>query len=228
MLPVVLLILFFCLSAVHIIGEFLQDPVRVRIRTATKPLLLPLLAGWFYMNSEEPNLWILAGLVLGWVGDVVLMFPKITAMFLAGLASFLTGHALFIYAFLEAAGFLAGFPVWFILIGGLFAVLAAFFYLYFKPYLTGEHADKKGPVTVYALIIAGMSYTSLALFFANDPAGVTYIWMPFLGSWLFMASDFMLARQLFVKPFRYDQAFIMLTYLLAQYFIAQGFTAGIL
>lgn len=215
---------FFLITAIHVVNEFAKDPLRVRIRKTTKPILMPLLILYVYFSSSDPNPYILAGLALGWVGDVVLMFPRITAMFLIGLASFLIGHALFIYAFLEATGFLGGYPVWFTAIGAVFAFIAAAFFLYFKPHLIGEHEDKKVPVMLYALIISGMSYASLALFFDKDPAGVSVIWMPFVGSLLFMASDFLLARQLFVKPFRYDQAFIMLTYLLAQYFIAQGFT----
>ena len=214
---------FFGLSAIHVAGEFLQDPIRKRIRTATKPLLMPALIAFNLLHTDNPNWWIVGGLFLGWIGDVVLMFPKVAIMFLIGLASFLVGHALFIYAFLQSTGFLQSMPVWYVALAALFAFAAAAFFIYFKPYLTGENADKKVPVGLYASIIVAMSYTSLAILIGGSGVGVFFIALPFIGSLCFIVSDFLLANQLFVKPFKYDQAIIMLTYLAAQYLIVQGY-----
>ena len=86
---------FFTLSALHVLGELMQDPVRKRIRLATKPLLMPALIAYNLLHTDDPNWWIVGGLLLGWVGDVVLMYPKVAVMFLIGLASFLVGHALY-------------------------------------------------------------------------------------------------------------------------------------
>lgn len=221
----VFLYAFFGLSAIHILGEFLNDPLRKRIRMATKPLLMPLLIAFNLTHTSSPNWWIVGALALGWVGDVVLMFPKIAVMFLIGLASFLVGHALFIYAFLKSTAFLASMPTWYVALAALFAFAAAAFFIYFKPHLTAENADKKIPVALYASIIVAMSYTSLAIVIQGAGSGVYFVMLPFLGSLCFIVSDFLLARQLFIKPFKYDQAIIMLTYLGAQYLIAQGYLA---
>ncbi|MEQ8350745.1 MAG: lysoplasmalogenase [Leptospiraceae bacterium] len=217
------LYVFFALSAIHVIGEFLQDPLRKRIRISTKPLLMPALIAYNLLHTSDPNWWIVGGLLLGWVGDVVLMFPRIAIMFLIGLASFLVGHALFIYAFLESTAYLQGMPIWFMGLSAVFAFAAAAFFTYFKPHLTGDNADKKIPVALYASIIVAMSYTSLAIWLNGSGSGIFFVALPFIGSLCFIVSDFLLANQLFIKPFKYDQAIIMLTYLAAQYSIAQGY-----
>lgn len=219
----IFLYLFFGLSALHIAAEFLNDPLRKKIRMSTKPLLMPALIAFNLFHTSNPNWWIVGALCLGWVGDVVLMFPDRAIMFLTGLASFLIGHGLFIYAFLKSTAFLASMPLWFVILSLLFVGAAVGFFLYFRPHLTGEHEDKQVPVALYALIIVGMSYTSLAILLQGAGSGVYFIMLPFLGSLCFIVSDFLLARQLFVKPFRYDQALIMFTYLAAQYLIAQGY-----
>lgn len=215
---------FAILSIIHVAAEFLSDPMRIRIRHTTKPLLMPFLILYSYFHTEEPHWWIIGGLFLGWIGDVVLMFPKIAVMFLIGLASFLIGHGLFIWAFLESTGMLAGLPTWYYGLSILFAALVVGFYLYFSPHLVGENADKKVPVALYATIIMGMSFTSLGIVLLGSQSHrVVFTALPFAGSLFFIASDFLLARQLFIKPFSKDQALIMLTYLLAQYLIAQGY-----
>ncbi|MBI38442.1 MAG: hypothetical protein CMF59_02510 [Leptospiraceae bacterium] len=214
---------FFTLSALHVLGELMQDPVRKRIRLATKPLLMPALIAYNLLHTDDPNWWIVGGLLLGWVGDVVLMYPKVAVMFLIGLASFLVGHALYIYAFLESTGFLKGMPLWFMASSAVFAFAAAAIFLYFKPHLTGENANKKIPVALYSAIILAMSYASLAIWLNGSGTGVFFAMLPFVGSVFFIVSDIILAQLLFVKSFRFDKAINMTAYLAGQYFIAQSY-----
>ena len=214
---------FFALSAAHIIGELLQDPIRKRIRMSTKPFLMPALIAYSLLHTDEPNWWIVGGLLLGWVGDVVLMYPKVAIMFLIGLASFLVGHGLYIYAFLESTGFLQSMPVWFMALSAVFALAATTIFAYFKPHLTGENADKKIPVALYSAIIMAMSYTSLAIWVNGSGSGVFFVALPFIGSLFFIVSDVILAKLLFIKPFKFDKAINMTTYLAGQFFIAQAY-----
>ncbi len=214
---------FFALSAIHVMGELMQDPIRQRIRMGSKPLLMPALIAYSLLHTDDPNWWIVGGLFLGWIGDVVLMFPKVVLLFMIGLASFLLGHGLYIYAFLESTGFLDGMPLWFIALSAVFAFAAAGVFLYFKPHLVGDNANKKVPVALYCAIILAMSYASLAIWLNGAGSGIFYVALPFIGSLFFIVSDVLLAQLLFVKPFKFDKAMNMTAYLAGQYLIAQSY-----
>ena len=99
----IILVLFIILSLVHVAGEFLTDPLKLKIRHSTKPFLMPLLILYYLIAANRlgisVNLLILIAVLLGFVGDVVLMKPKVQILFMVGLGSFLLGHLLYIVAF---------------------------------------------------------------------------------------------------------------------------------
>jgi uncharacterized membrane protein YhhN len=219
----IFLVLFIVLSIVHTIGEFLEDGPKLKVRTITKPFLLPLVIAYYLMACSEKNIapvtLIVIGLALGFVGDVVLMKPKVQILFMIGLGSFLIGHILYIIEFFKAMGSLANVqPVAYVSL----IAYAAFFYAMFR-YLKADLKEMLPPVLVYMILIITMSFASFALMFSSTTGAVTLPWVAFVGSLNFIASDALLANQLFKKPFKYDQAIIMLTYLIAQLCIAQAF-----
>ncbi len=222
-LAIVFLVLFVVLSAIHLVGEFLREELKVKVRTITKPFLLPLVVAYYLSATltagQDPVYLIVVGLILGFIGDVVLLKPKVEILFMIGLGSFLLGHILYIVAFLQASSWLAGVPAWVYL--GILG-FAAFFFFAFR-YLKDSLEDMKIPVVVYMTIILVMSFAGLALMFAPTTGRVQTPWLIFFGSINFIASDFLLANQLFKKSFKYDQALIMVTYLIAQFCIAQAY-----
>lgn len=222
-LSTVFLVLFILMSVIHTIGEFLEEGPKIKVRTITKPFLLPLVIAYYLIACSEksitPVTLIVIGLALGFVGDVVLMKPKVQILFMIGLGSFLIGHILYIIEFFKAIGDLGNVqPVAYLSL----LVYGAFFYIMIR-YLKADLKEMLPPVLVYMILILTMSFASFALMFSSTTGAIITPWIAFVGSLNFIASDSLLANQLFKKPFKYDQSIIMVTYLIAQLCIAQAY-----
>jgi uncharacterized membrane protein YhhN len=222
-LSTVFLVLFVVCSIIHLAGEFLQDPLRQKIRFASKPFLMPLLIVYYVTAVPElglvVNVLVAIGVVLGFVGDVTLMWPKKQALFMIGLVSFLLGHVLYVIAFVMAMNAFSTAAWWvylsLIAYGAYFYAALRVFRSYLKEMLV--------PVVVYMILLLGMSFVALGVVASQTWGDVQQPWYLFIGSLAFIASDSLLANQIFRKAFKYDQVIIMLTYILAQFFIVQGF-----
>mgnify|MGYP005852385505 CR=1 FL=1 len=222
-ISIIFIILFVVLSAIHIAGEYLEENKQLKIRTTTKPFLLPLLLAYYIIGSIESGtsiVWLIAiGLFFGFIGDVTLLKPKVPVLFMIGLGSFLIGHILYIVAFIQASNSFAGInPLVF-----AFIVIYVLVFVVIHKFLGDSTKEMKIPVIFYMIIILTMSFCSLTLLFSSDLSLVKTPIYAFIGSLCFIASDFLLANQLFKKPFKFDQAYIMLTYLVAQLLIAQAY-----
>jgi uncharacterized membrane protein YhhN len=183
-----------------------------------KPLLMPLLAGYFIVQTSKVFLslkkWILLALFFSWAGDVLLMFePKNKIFFLMGLSSFLLAHIFYIVFFylVRVKEKIKANP-WMVLAvliyyGGLITLLS--------PYL----ADMKIPVLVYGVVISFMFMLAMHMLFINNKTAGK--WMMF-GALLFVMSDSVLAINKFYQSFEMAGICIMLTYGLAQLFIVEG------
>ncbi len=219
----VFLMLFIVDAVIHVIGEFLENPLKWRVRSASKPFLMPLLIIYYFTMTSElsyaVNVLIAFGVALGCVGDVTLLWPKKQALFMIGLVSFLLGHVLYVVAFMKAMNSFSTAAWWCYL--ALIAYAAYFFAAFrmFRPYLK----EMLGPVIVYMVLLLMMSFVALGVVASITVGDVKQPWYLFVGSLAFIASDSLLANQVFRKAFKYDQAFIMITYILAQFFIVQGF-----
>jgi uncharacterized membrane protein YhhN len=127
---------------------------------------------------------VIAGLVLGAIGDVLLI-PKDRRAFLGGLVSFLLSHVAYLAAFLALG------PDWTragiatpILIG-IAAVVGRWL-------LPNVDAKMKGPVLAYIVAITAMVIASI---------GVSAVhWLLPLAAAMFFVSDLAVARNRFVTP----------------------------
>lgn len=70
------------------------------MRIITKPLLIPLLFGYYVLSASEVMFLVALALAFGWLGDVLLLGKK-EIWFIAGLAAFLTGHIMYILVFIS-------------------------------------------------------------------------------------------------------------------------------
>jgi uncharacterized membrane protein YhhN len=130
--------------------------------------------------------WLLAGLVLCWLGDVLLI-PNRDKTFLAGLSSFLLGHLLFAVGFLQLA-----INHWAVLITVVpVAALIVLSLRWLWPRLGG---DMRLPVAAYMVVIGGMLLSASATW--GSAASVPII----IGAWGFAISDLGVARDQFVAP----------------------------
>lgn len=130
--------------------------------------------------------WILVGLGLSLLGDVLLMFRG-WAPFRIGLVSFLLAHVAYAVAFLDAG---ISVPWW--LGAGVVALLAAL--VVTRWLLPHIESDMRAPVLAYVVVISGM--VSLAV----GVSGAGRSLLVGAGAGLFYLSDLFVARDRFVTP----------------------------
>ncbi|BCJ77690.1 hypothetical protein CS0771_72340 [Catellatospora sp. IY07-71] len=182
----------------------------------TKPLLLPLLALWFYLYHRSrglvPNAGILAALLFSWAGDVALQFEGTTA-FITGMALFGTAHVCYVTTFVRhgALSRMRAWPMPLVPVGYAVFLVGALTWLW--PALS--EAGLALPMAVYGTLLS--STAALAASFG---------WRTALGGALFLISDLLIAVRVadaFTIPG--PPIWVMLTYVLAQFLLATGWVA---
>lgn len=149
---------------------------------------------------------ILGALLLGWLGDALLLSQR-AAAFMAGLAVFLLSHGLF------AAAFASGALAWSAMGVALVLAVATGFAL-MRWLLPHTPAAFKGPVLAYGVVILAMCVVAAGHAVANGRAVVL------LGALLFALSDVAVARERFVRPSPLNNVWGWPTYFAAQLLLA--------
>lgn len=216
---------FFLLNS--IINLYAQYALLQGLNFFTKPLIIPLLAGWLLasgiMQNRRIALYTILALFGSWLGDIFLMFQYLDPIyFMLGLASFLGAHIFYIITFniLVNDGphskmilFRAGIII--AIIGYLKILLER---------IMGSLDDLKYPVIIYSIVITTMFW------FALDRKGKTsrksYYFAAF-GAGFFVISDSLLALNKFDSPINQSGLLIMFTYISAQFLIAMGIISHI-
>ncbi|NJN41978.1 MAG: lysoplasmalogenase [Flammeovirgaceae bacterium] len=185
-----------------------------------KPLLIPLLIGYYLSKSSNGSKLFVVALLFCWAGDSLLLFQEWDQyFFLGGLVAFLIGHITYIivYKRFQVAGqdgllgpqkIRYSLPI--LLTGtGLITILF--------PGLDSMAI----PVILYSCVLMIMVLTALFRFGRTSSKS---FWMVFAGAILFMLSDSLIAINKFYFSFADADVQIMITYILAQYFIVEGIT----
>jgi uncharacterized membrane protein YhhN len=163
-------------------------------------------------TDSSAGLWLLAALVFGLIGDVLLLGDS-DARFRSGLASFLVGHLLFVVSFvvlgLDQPGWL--WIAWLV----LFACLIATRRVVPATFLRGGRA-LAFPVAGYTVVIGAML---IIAFDTGEP-------LIALGAAVFAASDSILAVDRFVSPRPWAPVAVMVTYHVGQALIVAGVLAA--
>lgn len=213
-----LLWIYLALSVVHIYATGTENVLFIYL---TKPLLLTVLSGWFWLNTKEDSSpfsrFILSGLIFSIGGDTFLMFvDKGPNFFLLGLGSFLIAQVSYLIGFIkfksDQTGMIKRRP-WLLVIF-LMAWLGIISFLW-----SGIPGDLKVPVTVYSFAIIAMAAGAANLSGQVDSRHFTWL---FVGVVLFIISDSMIAINKFNPQgisIPHGRVWIMTTYLVAQYFI---------
>jgi uncharacterized membrane protein YhhN len=159
--------------------------------------------------------WIMAGLILGAIGDVFLMFDHPRA-FLGGLGSFLLGHVAYVIAFHHAV------PIDHWAEGGLLgiaiavAVIGAIILRYLWPRL----GTMRGPVVAYILVISTMLVGGIAVAVRENVLSQDARVLAAAGAAAFYASDLAVARERFVSKGVWNRIIGLPVYYGAQLLIA--------
>ena len=185
-------------------------------RYATKPLAsLAFIAVALFSPAREDAYaqWVLAGLALGAVGDVALMFEG-NKPFLAGLIAFLLGHLAYVVAFLAVQ------PVanWTLLILPVPIVGAALVYRWLWPHL----GRMRVPVLAYTAVITAMALAGLSLAIHEQASALPprQALLATAGAVLFFLSDLAVAREKFVARGFINRAWGLPAYYVGQLLIA--------
>lgn len=179
-------------------------------------MLMPALALYFYTNTNALNTnrlrnFVLLALFFAFWGDVFLMFVnKNPVFFLMGLGSFLVMQLLYIYIFklFNFSDLMAKWPY------TGFIVIIAFGLIFF---LYPNLGEMKVPVFIYFLAILIMVLSAIVFWKRNNESRIVL-----LGAFIFMISDSLIAINKFKFELPYSGFLIMVTYILAQWFIIEG------
>jgi uncharacterized membrane protein YhhN len=206
---------YMIILVLHVVGLGVDIPM---VELISKPMLLVYLLVYFIKFSAGLDrglrTWVIAALILSWIGDVLLMFQSRNEMFfLAGLVSFLLAHISYIVFFhkIRIKESIRS-NAWFLLI---IVVYYAALVSFLSPYL----GEMKLPVRIYGLVISFMLLLALHMkYLSLHKARIFFI----IGAILFVVSDSILAINKFYQPFAGAGLLIMLTYGLAQFSLVQG------
>ena len=208
------LFIFFVVAVIELLSKIFGWESIGSVQITVKPLLMPSLAAYFLYSVKQKNklaFLIVIALLFSWIGDVMLMFQEIKPVyFMLGLVSFLLAHIAYIFVFNKSSQNFK--PKIFTYSTGFLLML--FGVLMLMLMWTGL-GDLKIPVTVYTSVIMIMGIS--ALFRKADGASLVLI-----GAILFISSDSLLALNKFYQGFEAADFWVMLTYILAQYFIVAG------
>jgi len=191
--------------AVLLYGEWKGRP---GLRAAGKPFaslgFIVAAIGFGALESRYGNI-ILAGLILGAVGDVCLL-GQAKQYFIAGLVSFLLGHVAYVIAFSSLPISTVPALVAATVMATVMAAIARWVF---------PHApDMRVPIGIYMLVIAAMCVVAIGAGAAGAP------WMIPVGAVMFTASDIAVVRDRFVATGFVNRLWGLPLYYAAQLIIA--------
>ena len=211
----IFLIVFVIVSVVHIAAIILK---KEQLRRISKCLVVPSLLGVYIAGAETLLFFTVPALILGWIGDVLLIKIEKKINFVLGLAAFLLGHLCYVITFLQILGFSGSGSGINISAIAIFApqafILAVVVFRLIKP-----TKEMFVPVIFYMIVLVTMSLFGFQVFLLNPGlAGLLIL----SGSFNFMASDTILAYYTFRKLKLSGAVLIMVFYILAQAEIVLG------
>jgi uncharacterized membrane protein YhhN len=179
-----------------------EGAAREDLRAKTKPVAS--IAFVIVAIALGPSWWILVGLVLGAIGDVLLMYASERA-FMAGLVAFLGGHIAYVAAFAQVIPIRdwPNAPLAWIVPPVIAAVIAL-------AWLWRHLGSMRVPVVAYVAVITTMVIGALIVRRPITTAGAL----------LFFASDLSVARDRFVRPGFANRAWGLPAYYAAQLLFA--------
>lgn len=189
---------------------------------ATKPLLMAVLAWWYYsrtMYNQKfiPSKYFLTGILFSLLGDTFLMFQG-NDFFLFGLSSFLVAHILYILSFVKYPKFYEGV----IAKKPLISLPFLLYMIVVTGFLWENLGNMKLPVLLYSAVITLMAICAMNM--KNRIDFYTFLFI-ISGAMLFVISDTVIA----ISKFKFtdlsaipNRLIIMASYLAGQYLLAMG------
>jgi uncharacterized membrane protein YhhN len=198
---------FFTAAALDLIGVGLGLQW---MQIVFKPLIVVSLVLLYLASSQKRNGLYLSALAFSFLGDVFLLDKN--EFFLFGVGAFLVAQLLFILLVRRNPPALSRRSM--LMAAPLFLVYLVLLMRLLMP----ELGSMRYPVLIYGAVISVFGITALQNYLTRNDAASGIL---LLGALLFIASDSMIAINKFLEPHMVYPVAIMLTYVLAQYFIYQ-------
>ena len=185
-----------------------------------KALIIPVLMILFFVNinpfTGRLHIFMIAGLLFSWAGDVVLELSKNNDnLFIAGLACFLLAHIMYLTVFLVTPGKNS------ILNNRIYLLIPVLIYgIVLLSCLYADLAGMRLPVILYTIVILSMLAGALNRI---EKVKKVSFYLVLAGAILFVISDSVIAFNKFVHQFDSSGIVIMSTYVIAQYLIVAGY-----
>lgn len=161
---------------------------------------------WGALDSAYGQ-WILAGLVFGALGDVLLIPAGTGRVFLGGMIAFALGHFFYVVGFAQLPLSTFG-----LVLGSV--GMGAFSFAIFRWLMPNVPTEFKGPVAAYIVIIGLMVITSIGASVAGASSLIV------IGATGFALSDLAVARHRFVAPGNINRTWGLPLYFASQLIIA--------
>ncbi len=213
------ILLFAVVLAAHLFFIYTENTA---LRTATKLLLLPILAVYLYLSAEKAgrniNLPAFAGLFFAFLGDLLLTRNG-ELFFLLGMAAFIGTHIS------NSIYFLRLYPLY--LSKGWYAIMAAIILTFVSGAVIGKIGPALGsfklPIIIYMVIISCMAILAANTYNHRFLKQLTLRYF-ITGAAVFVLSDGILALNKFYYHESLLDLAVMLTYGIAQCLLVMGFS----
>ena len=213
MMRILVLILFFIVTGIHLYASLKQDKP---LRNKTKPFILLLLLAFYCLSVDQVSLTVVLALFFSWLGDVLLI-PNGLKWFTAGGISFMISHFFFILSYAGLTDFSKVRGSLIVILPIMFFTASIIVFKYLKPHLPKPLFY---PMLLYLLINGGMN--CFAWFRSLSSAGAAAV-ITAVGAMLFFISDCSLFFVRFDKNSRLKTHFlVMLTYSIGEFLIVLG------
>ncbi|MGB5242809.1 MAG: lysoplasmalogenase [Lutimonas sp.] len=201
----VFLSLFFLVSFLDILGVILNNAL---MQAIFKPMIILSLMAAYFFGTEKPNNWYLLALSFSFLGDVFLLDKN--DMFLQGIGAFLVTQILYVYILSKELTKTT-------LKQKLIAILPfVIYYFVLITILKQNLGSLLIPVMIYGSVISLFGITAFLTYLQRRDRLSLVL---FIGALLFILSDSLIALQNFHQPNEFFPSIIMITYVLAQYYI---------
>lgn len=204
-------VLYGALTLVHL-GTCVWDSSG-KWRALTKILLMPMVLLCYLALAGEPRILVIGAILLGWGGDVLLLYSAQKGFFLAGISSFLAGHLCYAWALGLRGDFSK--PLFTQGLAGALLLVGVAAYLSLLKYLR----DMKLPGAIYLAVILLMVWTAILSWRENPGAAGNCI---LIGALLFFVSDYTLSSEMFRRPHSWGNVAVMSTYAAGQFLLTTG------
>ena len=189
-------VLYGALTLVHL-GTCVWDSSG-KWRALTKILLMPMVLLCYLALAGEPRILVIGAILLGWGGDVLLLY---------------SGHLCYAWALGLRGDFSK--PLFTLGLAGALLLVGVAAYLSLLKYLR----DMKLPGAIYLAVILLMVWTAILSWRENPGAAGNCI---LIGALLFFVSDYTLSSEMFRRPHSWGNVAVMSTYAAGQFLLTTG------